>query len=60
MKPKQQDTPPEVIVTAIDVKCNFTSQMNEMLNIVTELLEGGLKTRHLKCSFSQNVAADQG
>ena len=64
MKQKQQDTSPEVIVTAIDVKCNFTSQMNanqwKMLNIVTELLEGGLKTRHLKCSFSQNVATDQG
>ena len=32
----------------------------KMLNIVTDLLEGGLKSRHFKGSFSQNVAADQG
>ena len=54
MKQKQQDVSSEVLVTAIDVKCNFTSQMNanqwKMLNIVTELLEGGLETRHFKGS----------
>ena len=64
MKEKQQDTSSEVLVTEINVKCNFTSQMNanqwKMLNIVTKLFEGGLKTRHFKCSFSQNVASDQG
>ena len=54
MKQKQQDVSSEVIVTAIDVKCNFTSQMNanqwKILNTVTELLQGGLETRHFKGS----------
>ena len=37
-----------MLVTAIDVKCNFTQQIiakqGKMLNIVTEPLEGGLET----------------
>ena len=47
-----------MLVTAIDVKCNFTEQINanqgKMLHIVTELLEeggGGLETRHFKGLF---------
>ena len=52
VKLKQQEVSSEVLVTAIDVKCNFTEQINanqgKLLNIVTELLEGGLETRHFK------------
>ena len=48
VKLKQQAVSSEVLVTAIDAKCNFTEQINgnqgKMLNIVTELLEGGLET----------------
>ena len=48
VKLKQQEVSSEVLVTAIDVKCSFTEQINanqgKMLNIVTELLEGGLET----------------
>ena len=55
VKLKQQEVSSEVLVTAIDVKCNFTEQINanqgKMLNIVTELLEGGLETRHFKGFF---------
>ena len=44
VKLKQQDVSSEVLVTAIDVKCNFTEQINanqgKMLNM-TELQEGG-------------------
>ena len=58
MKLKQQDVSSEVLVTAINVKCNFTKQINanqgKMLNIVTELLEGGLETRHFKGFFLKN------
>ena len=50
VKLMQLDVSSEVILTAIDVKCNFTQQINankgKMLNIVTKLLERGLKTRH--------------
>ena len=45
----------EVLVTAIDVKCNFTKQINtnqgKTLNIVTDFLEGGLENRHFKGLF---------
>ena len=55
VKLKQQAVSSEVLVTAIDAKCNFTEQINgnqgKMLNIVTELLEGGLETRHFKGFF---------
>ena len=55
---EQQEISSEVLVTAIDVKCNFTEQINanqgKMLNIVTELLEGGLETRHFKGFFLKN------
>ena len=58
VKLKQQEVSEEVLVTAIDVKCNFTEQINanqgKMLNIVTELLEGGLETRHFKGFFLEN------
>ena len=58
VKLKQQEVSSEVLVTAIDVKCNFTEQINgnqgKMLNIVTELLEGGLETRHFKGFFLEN------
>ena len=44
LKFKQQDVCSEVFVTAVDVKSNFTKQINanqgKMLNIETELLEG--------------------
>ena len=65
MKQKQQDVSSEVLVTAIDVKCNFSSQMNanqwKMLNTVTELLEENWKLDISKVlKFSQNVAAEQG
>ena len=55
---KEQEVSSELLVTAIDVKCNFTEQINanqgKMLNIVTELLEGGLETRHFKGFFLEN------
>ena len=58
VKLKQQEVSSEVLVTAIDVKCNFTEQISanqgKMLNIVTELLEGGLETRHFKGFFLEN------
>ena len=58
VKLKQQEVSSEVLVTAIDVKCNFTEQINanqrKMLNIVTELLEGGLETRHFNGFFLEN------
>ena len=45
VKLKQQEVSSEVLVTAIDAKCNFTEQINanqgKMLNIVIELLGGG-------------------
>ena len=57
-KKKIKELSSEVLVTAIDVKCNFTEQINanqgKMLNIVTELLEGGLETRHFKVFFLEN------
>ena len=60
VKLKQQEVSSEVLVTAIDVKCNFTEQINanqgKMLNIVTELLEGGLETRHFRGLFSRKPA----
>ena len=51
VKLKQQEVSSEVLVTAIDVKCNFPEQINAnqgikeeaILNIVTELLEGDWK-----------------
>ena len=58
VKLKQQEVSSELLVTAIDVKCNFTEQINanqgKMLNILTELLEGGLETRNLKGFFPEN------
>ena len=57
VKLKQQDVSSEVLVTAIDVKSNFTEEINanqgKTLNIVTDLLEGGLETRHFKVTFNQ-------
>ena len=57
-KRKQQDISYEVLVIAIDVKCNFTKKIianqGKMLNIVTRLLEGGLETRHFKGLFFKN------
>ena len=57
MKLKQQDVSSEVLVTAIDVKCNFTEQINanqgKMLNIVTELLEGDWKLDTSKAFLSK-------
>ena len=58
VKLKQQEVSSEVLVTAIDVKCNFTEQINanqgKMLNVVTELLEGRQETRHFKGLFLEN------
>ena len=58
VKLKQQEVSSEVLVTAIDVKCNFTEQINanqgKMLNVVTEFLDGGLETRHFKGFFLTN------
>ena len=57
VKLKQQEVSSEVLVTAIDVKCNFTEQINaiqgKMLNIVTKLLEGDWKLDTSKAFFSQ-------
>ena len=57
VKLKQQEVSSEVLVTAIDVKCNFTEQINanqgKMLNIVTELLEGDWKLDTSKDFFSK-------
>ena len=57
VKLKQQEVSSEVLVTAIDVKCNFTEQINanqgKMLNIVTEFLEGGWKLDTSKTFFSK-------
>ena len=45
VKVKQNDVSCEVLIIAIDVKCNFTSQINtnqgKTLNIVTDFLGGG-------------------
>ena len=64
VKLKQEDVYSEVLVTGIDVKCNFTSKTNEnlrkMLNIATKLLEGGLETRHFKDFFLKTKPYDQG
>ena len=55
VKLKQRDADSEVLVTAVDVKCHFTQPIHadqgEMLNIVSELLEEGLETRHFKGLF---------
>ena len=55
VKLQQQSISSGVLVTAIDVNCNFTEQINanpgKMLNTVTELLERGLGTRHFKGLF---------
>ena len=55
VKLKPQDVSSSVLVTAIDVKCNFTKEINanqgKMVSIVTELLEGGMETRHFKGLF---------
>ena len=57
---KQRDVSSDVLVTAIDVKCIFTYRINakqgKMLNIVNELLEGGLETINFKCLFLKNQA----
>ena len=64
MKLKQQDVNSEVLVTGIDVKCDFTSKINtnlrKMLNVATKLLEGGLETRHFKDLFLKTKLYDQG
>ena len=58
VKLKEQDVSSTVLVTAIVVKCDFNLQINanhgEMLNIVTELLDGGLETTHFKGLFLGN------
>ena len=57
VKLEQQDVSSEVFVTAIDVKCSFTSQINaaqgKMLNIVTKLLEGDWKLDISKAFYSK-------
>ena len=62
VKLKKPDVSSEVSVTAINVKCNFTQQINanqgKMLNIVTELIKRGLKTRHFKHLFLKNKPYD--
>ena len=45
VKLKQQEVYPEVLVN---------TNQGKMLNIVTELLEGGLETRHFKGFFLEN------
>ena len=59
VKLKQQDVSSEVLVASLDVKCNFTEQINanqgKMLNTLTALLEAGLETRHFKGFFSQKL-----
>ena len=55
VKWKQRDVSSDVLVTAIDVKCNFAKRINanqgKMLNIVNVLLERGLETIHFKGLF---------
>ena len=57
MKLKQQDVSSEVLVTAIDVKYNFTEKIDanqeKMLNTVTEPLEGDWKLNISKAIFSK-------
>ena len=54
VKFKLQEVSSEVLVTAIDVKCKqINANQGKMPNIVTELLEGGLETRHFKGFFSK-------
>ena len=62
VKLKQQDVSSEVLVTAIDVKCNFTKQINanqgKMLNKVTELLEADWKLDTSKAFNQKNKLYD--
>ena len=59
VKLRQEDVSSEVLVTTIEVKCNFTKQINtnqgKMLNIVTELLEGDWKLDISK-AFSSKIS----
>ena len=51
VKLKQQEVSSEVLVTAIE---QINANQGKMLNKVTELLEGGLETRHFKGFFLEN------
>ena len=59
VKLKEQDISSEVlpVVIAIDVQINANQE--KMLNIVTELLEGGLESRHFKAFFSKTSHTSQ-
>ena len=63
MNLKQHDVSFKVLVTAIDVKCNFTLQIianqGKMLNIVTKLLEGDWKLDISKAFFSKTSRTTQ-
>ena len=63
VKLKQQDVSSEVLDIVIDVKYNFTGRINanqgKVINIVTELLEEGLETRHFK-GFLKTYPYNQG
>ena len=61
VKLKQQEVSSEVLVTAIDVKCNFTEQINAnqgkmLINFIysDRASAGGLETRHFKGFFLKN------